>query len=133
MSRRPRPPQLRALVAADDLRHVAYGPAPVTLRRQLRARVVAEAENRPGVYRLLGATGLVLYVGKSSRLRTRLLSYFQAARKRKRRDRQARIIRHAHAVEWEYCHDEFAALLRELRLIKQHRPRFNVTMNVDEL
>ena len=72
MSRRPRPPQLRALVAADDLRHVAYGPAPVTLRRQLRARVVAEAENRPGVYRLLGATGLVLYVGKSSRLRTRL-------------------------------------------------------------
>jgi excinuclease UvrABC nuclease subunit len=133
MSRRPRPPQLRALVAADDLRHVAYGPAPVTLRRQLRARIVAEAENRPGVYRMLGATGLVLYVGKSSRLRTRLLSYFQTARKRKRRDRQARIVRHAHAIEWEYCHDEFAALLRELRLIKQHRPRFNVTMNVDEL
>ena len=133
MPRRPHPPQLRALVDSDDLRHVAYGPAPVALRRQLRARVVAEAENRPGVYRILGATGLVLYVGKSSRLRTRLLSYFQAARRRKRRDRQAKILRMAHAIEWEYCHDEFAALLRELRLIKQHRPRYNVAMNVDEL
>ncbi|AHG89055.1 Excinuclease ABC C subunit domain protein [Gemmatirosa kalamazoonensis] len=131
--RRSRPPQLRAPVASDDLRHVAYGPAPVAVRRQLRARVAAEAENRPGVYRMLGATGLVLYVGKSSRLRTRLLSYFQSARKRRRRDRQSRIVRMAHAIEWEYCHDEFAALLRELRLIKQHRPRFNIAMNVDEI
>lgn len=125
--------QLRATVTADDLRHAAYGPAPAALRKQLRAKVLAEAENRPGVYRVLGATGLVLYVGKSARVRTRLLSYFQAARKRRRRDRQARIVRMAHAIEWEYCHDEFAALLRELRLIKQHRPRFNVAMNVDEI
>src|SRR5207237_7884201 len=87
--RRSRPPQLRALVASDDLRHVAYGPTPATVRKQLRARVIAEAENRPAVYRMLGATGLVLYVGKSRKLRARLLSYFQAARKRRRRDRQA--------------------------------------------
>src|SRR5919107_2554412 len=100
---------------------------------QLRAPVLERAENRPGVYRMLGATGLVLYVGKSSRIRTRLLSYFQSARKRRRRDRQSRIVRMAHAIEWEYCHDEFAALLRELRLIKQHRPRFNVALNVDEI
>src|SRR5689334_13378236 len=106
--RRSRAPQLHAPVASDDLRHVAYGPAPVAVRRQLHERVVAEVENRPGVYRMLGATGLVLYVGKSSRLRTRLLSYFQSARKRRRRDRQSRIVRMAHAIEWEYCHDEFA-------------------------
>jgi excinuclease ABC subunit C len=81
---------------------------------------------------MLGATGLVLYVGKAKRLRTRLLSYFRAAKKNRRRDKQARILRHAHALDWEYAHSEFAALLRELRLIKQHRPRFNVFMNMDE-
>ena len=126
------PPQLRAPVRAADLRHDAYAAAPPPVRRALRARVRAEVENRPGVYRMLGATGLVLYVGKSKRLRTRLLGYFGAARRNRRRDKQARIARHAHAIEWEYCHSEFAALLRELRLIKQHRPRFNTALNVDE-
>ena len=116
----------------DDLRHAAYAPAPAAVRRALRARVRAEAEDRPGVYRMLGATGIVLYVGKSHRLRTRLLGYLRAGAKNRRRDKQARILRYAHAVEWEHCHSEFAALLRELRLIKQHRPRFNVALNVDE-
>ena len=127
-----RPPQLRAPVAPEDIRHAAYAAAPAAQRRALRARVQAECEDRPGVYRMLGATGLVLYVGKAKRLRTRLLSYFRAARKNRRRDKQARILRHAHALEWEYAHSEFAALLRELRLIKQYRPRFNVFMNMDE-
>jgi excinuclease ABC subunit C len=116
----------------DDLRHAAYAPASAAVRRALRAHVRAEAEDRPGVYRMLGATGLVLYVGKSHRIRTRLLGYLRAGVKNRRRDKQARILRYAHAVEWDYCHSEFAALLRELRLIKQHRPRFNVALNVDE-
>src|SRR5688500_7572808 len=127
-----RPAQLRAPAQPDDLRHAAYAAAPVAQRRALRAQVQAECRDLPGVYRMLGATGLVLYVGKAKRLRTRLLSYFRAARKGGRRDKQARILRHAHALEWEYAPDEFAALLRELRLIKRHRPRFNVIMHVDE-
>ena len=126
-----RPAQLRAPVAADDLRHAAYAPASAVRRRALLAQVRDGCEDRPGVYRMLGATGLVLYVGKAKRLRTRLLGYFRAAAKNRRRDKQARILRHAHALEWEYAPSEFAALLRELRLIKQHRPRFNVLLNVD--
>ena len=127
-----RPAPLRAPAQPDDLRHAAYAAAPVARRRALRAQVQADCRDLPGVYRMLGATGLVLYVGKAKRLRTRLLSYFRAARKGGRRDKQARILRHAHALEWEYAPDEFAALLREMRLIKRHRPRFNVIMNVDE-
>lgn len=127
-----RPAPLRAPAQPDDLRHSAYAAAPVGRRKALRAQVQAECRDLPGVYRMLGATGLVLYVGKAKRLRTRLLSYFRAARQKRRRDKQARILRFAHALEWEYAPDEFAALLREMRLIKQHRPRFNVIMNVDE-
>lgn len=95
----------------------------------MRELVRTECENRPGVYRMLGPTGLVLYVGQSRVLRTRLLSYFRA---RGRRDKAARILRHAHRIEWEYTATEFGALLRELRLIKQHRPTFNAMMVTDD-
>lgn len=98
-------------------------------RKQLRELVRAGVENRPGVYRMLGPTGTVLYVGQSRVLRSRLLSYFRA---KGRRNKAARILRHAFQIEWEYTHTEFGALLRELRLIKQHRPHFNTMMVMDE-
>jgi excinuclease UvrABC nuclease subunit len=78
---------------------------------------------------MLGPTGIVLYVGQSRTLRARLLSYFRATG---RRNKAARILRHAFAIEWEYTNTEFGALLRELRLIKQHRPPFNAQMVADE-
>lgn len=99
-----------------------------THRKQLRALVREGCENRPGVYRMLGPTGTVIYVGQSRVLRTRLMSYFRA----KGRDKGARILRHAFQIEWEYTNTEFGALLRELRLIKQYRPHFNAMMVRDE-
>ncbi|WP_395846861.1 UvrB/UvrC motif-containing protein [Cystobacter fuscus] len=89
---------------------------------QLRADVRARAENRPGVYRMRGPSGEVLYVGKSVRVRTRLLSYFRA----QRGEKAAEIIGYAHGVEWEYTPSEFAALLQEFRHIKRWRPPYNV-------
>ena len=86
------------------------------------------AKDVPGVYRMTSADGEVIYVGKSKALRTRLLSYFRAQYPR---DKGARILREAAALEWEPLPSEFAALLRELRLIKQLRPRYNVAMKRD--
>ena len=43
-------------------------------RKQLRTLVRASVENRPGVYRMLGPTGTVIYVGQSRVLRTRARS-----------------------------------------------------------
>lgn len=88
----------------------------------LREHVRAHAANRPGVYRLLGPEGKVLYVGKSIRLRSRLLSYFRADRGEK----AAEIVAFARAVEWDELPSEFSALLREFRLIRRLRPPFNV-------
>jgi excinuclease UvrABC nuclease subunit len=78
---------------------------------------------------MLAENGAVIYVGKSARLRTRLLSYFRA---RGRRNKAARILRHAFSIEWEYTPTEFSALLLELRLIKRHRPQFNETYVADD-
>jgi excinuclease ABC subunit C len=90
--------------------------------------VCARVENRPGVYRMLTTAGEVVYVGKSKRLRTRLLSYFRCAFPE---DKGARILREADRIEWDYTPSEFAALLEELRQIKRLRPRFNVAMKRD--
>ncbi len=98
-------------------------------RKALREVVRASCENLPGTYRMLGTTGMVLYVGQSRKLRTRLLSYFRA---KGRRNKAARILRHVFQIEWEYAHTEFGALLRELRLIKQYRPPFNAMMVTDD-
>jgi excinuclease ABC subunit C len=93
----------------------------------MRAHVRASAQDRPGVYRWLSADGEVVYVGKSKKLRTRLLSYFRCTPDEK----GARICREATHIEWEYTPSEFAALLEELRLIKRFRPRLNVAMKRD--
>ena len=77
---------------------------------------------------MLSPSGEIIYVGKSKRVRTRLLSYFRCAYPE---EKGARIVREAASIDWEYAPSEFAALLNELRLIKRFRPRFNVTMKRD--
>jgi len=87
----------------------------------LRAAVRAGAQNRPGIYRMRGTRGEVIYVGKSKRVRTRLLSYFRAPRGSK----AARILDEARGIDWSYEPSEFSALLAELRQIRTAQPRLN--------
>jgi excinuclease ABC subunit C len=95
---------------------------------RMRGVVREGAQDRPGIYRMLSPDGEVVYVGKSKKVRTRLLSYFRCAYPE---DKGARILREATTIDWEYTPSEFAALLTELRLIKRLRPRFNVAMKRD--
>ncbi len=88
----------------------------------LREFVRTYAENRPGIYQMLGEGEHPLYVGKSVHVRSRLLSYFTAAPKEK----ASKLIREATRIRWEYVPNEFAALVREMKLIQRWRPRFNV-------
>jgi excinuclease ABC subunit C len=89
---------------------------------RLRDHVRAGARNVPGVYLMRGAHGDVLYVGKSTQLRTRLLSYFRLPWPE---HRHARMLRETASLEWEAHPSEFASLLREVRLIRAHLPRYN--------
>ncbi|HEY3114028.1 MAG TPA: UvrB/UvrC motif-containing protein [Gemmatimonadaceae bacterium] len=94
----------------------------------MKLHICESAADRPGVYRMLSGDGEVLYVGKSKRVRSRLLSYFRCAYPE---EKGARILRSAESIEWDYTPSEFAALLQELRLIKRFRPRYNVAMKRD--
>lgn len=89
----------------------------------LRAQVRKKCPRRPGVYGMVSRKGELVYVGKAKCLRARLLSYFRI----KSRDAKAgRILDQAKSIVWEYAPSEFAALLRELELIRRWRPRYNV-------
>jgi excinuclease ABC subunit C len=64
----------------------------------------------------------LLYVGKSVRLRARLLSYFRAPRGEKPWE----LIQETARIEWEYIPNEFYALIQEMKLIQRWQPRYNV-------
>jgi excinuclease ABC subunit C len=106
-------------VAASQAMPVNTRPRPAA---ELRAEVRAGCQNRPGIYRMIGPGDEILYVGKSIRVRSRLLSYFRADRGEK----AGQIINHTHRIDWEYAPSEFAALLAEMRSIQRYRPPFNV-------
>jgi excinuclease ABC subunit C len=90
---------------------------------RLREGVRAECPRLPGVYGMVDRQGELIYVGKAKCLRSRLLSYF---RPRSREAKAGHIIHETRRLVWEVAHDEWAALLRELELIRRWQPRWNV-------
>lgn len=91
--------------------------------RECRRLIRRHCRLQPGVYGMLDAQGELIYVGKSKALRNRLLSYFSQTDSNAKGQR---IIAHSRQLVWEEAPHEFAALLRELELIRRWRPRFNV-------
>ncbi len=77
----------------------------------------------PGVYLMKDATGNVIYVGKAKNLRSRAGSYFnkEAALEL----RTCELVKHIADIDFITCENEVDALLREARLIKDIRPKFN--------
>ncbi|KAF0171357.1 MAG: excinuclease ABC subunit C [Caulobacteraceae bacterium] len=85
--------------------------------------------NKPGVYRMVGAEGEVLYVGKAKSLKARVSNY---AAGRGHGNHIARMISQTRAMEFIVTATETEALLLETNLIKRLRPRFNVLMRDDK-
>ncbi len=83
----------------------------------------------PGVYRMLGARGEVLYVGKAKSLRRRVAAY---ARPEKLTTRLRRMVALTRAMEFVVTSSEVEALLLEANLIKRHRPPFNIVLRDDK-
>ena len=79
---------------------------------------------KPGVYFMRDATGNVVYVGKAKNLRQRMRSYRVANPERMPR-RHLRMVREVAWIDFDLCHNESAALVREARLIRGLKPKFN--------
>jgi len=86
----------------------------------------------PGVYIMRDRLGTVIYVGKARDLRKRLANYFTPARS-KLADRKTRALI---ASIWDFdlhqVRNDTEALVLEGRLIKEFRPRYNVSFRDDK-
>jgi excinuclease ABC subunit C len=97
--------------------------------RSVISEFAKHAPQGPGVYRMIGAGGEVLYVGKAKNIRKRVLSY---ARPTGEVTRIARMVAITASIEFVTTATETQALLLEANLIKRLRPRFNVLLRDDK-
>ncbi len=81
---------------------------------------------RPGVYRMLGASGEVLYVGKALNLKKRVASYFHNANTTNPKTQS--LVDQIQGIEVTVTHTENEALILENNLIKQFKPRYNILL-----
>jgi excinuclease ABC subunit C len=84
----------------------------------------------PGVYIWKDSAGKILYVGKSKALRDRMRSYFGAPRGLSSKTR--RMVGQIADFEIVLTSSELEALLLEMNLIKQHRPKYNILLKDDK-
>jgi len=90
---------------------------------QRRKRHLAEhLPHAPGVYLFREARGRVLYIGTSRDLRARVRSYFTAS---ETRSRMGEMVGLTESVEGITCATALEAEVREMRLIAEHKPRYN--------
>ncbi len=93
-----------------------------TLPAHLPADLADELPEGPGVYRFFGAEGVLLYVGRSGTLRTRILEHFAGEHDNGGEQSLARQVRR---VDWLETAGELGALLREAEWIRTQRPLHN--------
>lgn len=90
---------------------------------------LASLTKAPGVYRMLGAEGDILYVGKAKNLKNRVSSYF---RTKQLPIKTAALVQRITQVEVTVTLSETEALLLEQTLIKEHKPPFNILLRDDK-
>jgi excinuclease ABC subunit C len=115
----------------DDAAPKSERPRGTSLERGVAiiARHLKSLTSSPGVYRMIGAKGEALYIGKAKNLRRRVVSYTRPDRQP---ERIRRMIAATATVEFITTHTEAEALLLESNLIKQLKPRYNILMRDDK-
>lgn len=122
------PPVPEAPSKADD-EHASESQPDVKTGPQIILAFAKKLPNNPGVYRMYGAKGDVLYVGKARSLRKRVTNY---TRMMGQTNRIARMISQTASMEFVSTRTETEALLLEANLIKRFRPKYNVLLRDDK-
>ena len=96
---------------------------------QVRLR---DVPHKPGVYVMRDRLKRVIYVGKARDLRKRLSHYFTPSRQTTADLKTRALIESIWEFEWHLVRSEAEAVLFEGRLIKEFRPKYNVSFRDDK-
>ncbi len=84
--------------------------------------IIRFAPEKPGVY-LFKRGKKVVYVGKAKNLRKRLQQHLKLAEEERK---ERAIVFGSDSLEWIITRNEYEALVLEIDLIQQHKPKYNV-------
>lgn len=90
-------------------------------------KIIRSAPKKPGVYFFRNQSGKFLYIGKAINIRSRLLNYPRSADTRIKQ-----MLKGAASADFKTTNSEIEALILESRLIKKHKPIFNIVMRDDK-
>lgn len=117
----------KSLCARPALREIPFVPVTDHIRNKL-----SQAPHKPGVYLMKDRFGAVIYVGKARDLRRRLSQYFHPSRRLGLDLKFNALVEAIHDFDWHTVKSDAEAVLLEGRLIKEFRPRYNVSFRDDK-
>lgn len=91
-----------------------------------------ETPHKPGVYLMKDRLGGIIYVGKARDLKKRVGSYFMPSRKMRADLKTRALIDSICDFDLQIVRNEQEALILESKLIKEYRPRYNVSLRDDK-
>lgn len=98
--------------------------------RQALIRSTERFPTSPGIYIMKDSRGRVLYIGKSSNLKSRVRSYFSDDHAD--RPHIIPMLDRLDTIEWIATRNEAEALILEANLIRSHKPPYNVDLKDDK-
>jgi excinuclease ABC subunit C len=102
-------------------------PVSDVIRKKLSA-----VPHKPGVYLHRDRFGTVIYVGKALNLRKRVSQYFQSSRRMGWDLKFNALVEAIHDFDFHVVRSEPEALLLESKLIKEFKPRYNISFRDDK-
>ena len=92
--------------------------------------IITNLPGKPGVYKYFDTTNTLLYIGKAKNLKKRVSSYFTKQHFENRKTEV--LVSKIQRIEFTVVKTEIDALLLESSLIKEFRPRYNISLKDDK-
>ena len=95
------------------------------MHRQNQIKKLKKVPPKPGIYFFKNEAGKIIYIGKALSLKHRLKNYFQ---KNITDPKTKLLVSQIADFHYQLVPSEFEALLLEAKLIKEHRPKYNIQL-----